>query len=121
MSRFRFLAARKRTLGSHLPRGGRFVLEPWVDCQYLLVTLGFPSVLAERVGFEPTVRLPVQRFSRPSHSTSLAPLRGAHVAWRSPRGNLSGRERQGKIAHSQPQPLRSGQLTYKLWHLYCAA
>ena len=46
MSRFRFLAARKRTLGSHLPRGGRFVLEPWVDCQYLLVTLGFPSVLA---------------------------------------------------------------------------
>jgi hypothetical protein len=33
------------------------------------------DVLAERVGFEPTVRLPVQRFSRPSHSTSLAPLR----------------------------------------------
>ena len=31
--------------------------------------------LAERVGFEPTVRLPVQRFSRPSHSTTLAPLR----------------------------------------------
>jgi hypothetical protein len=31
--------------------------------------------MAERVGFEPTVRLPVQRFSRPSHSTTLAPLR----------------------------------------------
>ena len=27
------------------------------------------------MGFEPTVRLPVQRFSRPSHSTTLAPLR----------------------------------------------
>ena len=31
--------------------------------------------LAERVGFEPTVRLPVQRFSRPSRSTTPAPLR----------------------------------------------
>ena len=34
------------------------------------------KVLAERVGFEPTVRLPVQRFSRPSRSTTPAPLRG---------------------------------------------
>ena len=32
--------------------------------------------LAERVGFEPTVRLHAQRFSRPSRSTTLAPLRG---------------------------------------------
>ena len=31
--------------------------------------------LAERVGFEPTVRLRVQRFSRPPRSTALAPLR----------------------------------------------
>ncbi len=31
--------------------------------------------MAERVGFEPTVRLPAQRFSRPSQSTTLAPLR----------------------------------------------
>src|SRR5579863_4446532 len=30
--------------------------------------------LAERVGFEPTDRLPGQRFSRPPHSTALAPL-----------------------------------------------
>src|SRR5260370_10123232 len=30
--------------------------------------------LAERVGFEPTVRLHAQRFSRPSRSTTLAPL-----------------------------------------------
>ena len=37
--------------------------------------VGLQVVVAERVGFEPTVRLPVQRFSRPSHSTSLAPLR----------------------------------------------
>ena len=28
----------------------------------------------ERVGFEPTVQLPVLRFSRPAHSTTLAPL-----------------------------------------------
>ena len=30
--------------------------------------------LAERQGFEPWVQLPVQRFSRPSHSTALASL-----------------------------------------------
>src|SRR5215217_4651540 len=34
-----------------------------------------PSKLAERVGFEPTDRSPGQRFSRPPHSTTLAPLR----------------------------------------------
>src|SRR6266404_2610249 len=31
--------------------------------------------MAERVGFEPTVPLRVQRFSRPPDSTTLAPLR----------------------------------------------
>ena len=31
--------------------------------------------LAERVGFEPTVQLPVLRFSRPTRSTTPAPLR----------------------------------------------
>jgi len=31
--------------------------------------------VAERVGFEPTVRLPRQRFSRPPDSAALAPLR----------------------------------------------
>ena len=36
--------------------------------------------MAERVGFEPTVRLPAQRFSRPSQSTTLAPLRKARAA-----------------------------------------
>ena len=33
------------------------------------------NLLAERVGFEPTVPLRVQRFSRPPDSTTLAPLR----------------------------------------------
>ena len=32
-------------------------------------------ILAEREGFEPSVRLHVQRFSRPPHSTTLPPLR----------------------------------------------
>ena len=31
--------------------------------------------MAERQGFEPWVLLPAQRFSRPPHSTALAPLR----------------------------------------------
>ena len=35
------------------------------------------GVLAERVGFEPTVSANPQRFSRPSQSTTLAPLRKA--------------------------------------------
>ena len=34
-------------------------------------------IMAERVGFEPTVRSRVQRFSRPPRSTAPAPLRGA--------------------------------------------
>src|SRR5262245_32252665 len=33
-----------------------------------------PSLVTERVGFEPTVPLRVQRFSRPPDSTTLAPL-----------------------------------------------
>jgi hypothetical protein len=34
-----------------------------------------PCAVAERVGFEPTVELPRLRFSRPSDSATLAPLR----------------------------------------------
>jgi hypothetical protein len=30
--------------------------------------------MAEREGFEPSVRLPALRFSRPAYSTTLAPL-----------------------------------------------
>ena len=37
-------------------------------------------MVAERVGFEPTVPVKVQRFSRPPDSTTLAPLR-ASPAW----------------------------------------
>ena len=33
------------------------------------------KILAEGVGFEPTVTRKPQRFSRPSHSSALAPLR----------------------------------------------
>ena len=36
--------------------------------------------LAERVGFEPTVPVRVQRFSRPPDSTTLAPLRTLDVS-----------------------------------------
>ena len=41
------------------------------------------GVVAERVGFEPTVPLQVQRFSRPPRSTTLAPLRTACARFRS--------------------------------------
>src|SRR5258708_7866073 len=35
----------------------------------------FKQALAEREGFEPSIRLRVFRFSRPAYSTTLAPLR----------------------------------------------
>ena len=40
---------------------------------------------AERVGFEPTVRINAQRFSRPPDSTALAPLRGHTMKIKKPR------------------------------------
>src|SRR5690606_33461427 len=36
--------------------------------------------MAEREGFEPSVRLPAQRFSRPPRSTTPAPLRKARLS-----------------------------------------
>lgn len=35
--------------------------------------------MAEEVGFEPTVQLPAQQFSRLPHSTTLAPLRNKTI------------------------------------------
>ena len=66
--------------------------------------VGLQVVVAERVGFEPTVRLPVQRFSRPSHSTSLAPLRGAHVTCRFSYSNLRTPAKIGKIGSAARRP-----------------
>ena len=43
----------------------------------------FMGFLAERVGFEPTIRLRVFRFSRPARSTTLAPLRCDYGFWSS--------------------------------------
>ena len=37
-----------------------------------------PCLLAERVGFEPTVRRDAQQISSLPHSTTLAPLRGRY-------------------------------------------
>ena len=37
--------------------------------------------MAEGEGFEPPVRLPAQRFSRPPHSTTLASLRYKEYQW----------------------------------------
>ena len=48
--------------------------------------------MAERQGFEPWVELPPQRFSRPPHSTTLAPLHNTKifnkklVTWQQPVG-----------------------------------
>src|SRR5207245_502047 len=53
--------------------------------------------MAERVGFEPTVQLPGQRFSRPPDSAALAPLHALsvnHLACSSPT-DQSARLRRG--------------------------
>jgi hypothetical protein len=43
--------------------------------QFAFFRLRLHSYLAEREGFEPSVQLPAQRFSRPPHSAALASLR----------------------------------------------
>ncbi len=53
---------------AHLGRRRRRKIGGWRRAQLC-------SELAERVGFEPTIELPLFRFSRPAHSTTLAPLR----------------------------------------------
>src|SRR5262249_3281978 len=62
LSKIRQGAREKRRIFSSSP----FLLAPFFP--YL-------SYLAERVGFEPTVPVRVQRFSRPPDSATLAPLR----------------------------------------------
>jgi hypothetical protein len=61
---------RERPARIPTPVGFRGVIRRW--SRHLGVTCVH---LAERVGFEPTVPLRVQRFSRPSRSTAPAPLR----------------------------------------------
>ena len=47
---------------------------PWIQARGR-----YPEVLAERVGFEPTVPFQARRISSAVHSTTLPPLRGAVV------------------------------------------
>ena len=62
--------------------------------------------VAERVGFEPTVSLHPQRFSRPSRSTTLAPLRrGQHGQW--PGRTRAYRRGAGALPMPFTKPLRA--------------
>ena len=56
--------------------------------------------MAERVGFEPTVRLPAHRFSRAAPSTTRTPL---HAGWESIA--LAGERQNAPV-----RPMRSGNL-----------
>src|SRR5246127_3710394 len=51
---------------THYPKLPKF----WADSSYVI-----DSIMAVRVGFEPTEPVKVQRFSRPPDSTALAPHR----------------------------------------------
>ena len=68
------------TLGSHLEydwNEGVRTAELSLPFRLLQDVCDREKVMAERVGFEPTIRLPVCRISSAVHSTSLPPLREA--------------------------------------------
>src|SRR5436190_8197730 len=52
--------------------------------------------MAERGGFEPPVQLPVHWFSKPAHSTALAPLRGRLGTGDARYGRPGGASRRGR-------------------------
>jgi hypothetical protein len=56
-------------------RLGRLPRRPDLNCYLRRDLTASAEKMAERVGFEPTVPVRAQRFSRPSQSTTLAPLR----------------------------------------------
>ena len=58
-----------------MPSAGGRKLEGWR--KYLELTGGLRRIMAERVGFEPTVRFPVRSLSRRVLSTTQSPLRVA--------------------------------------------
>src|SRR5439155_21440246 len=57
--------------------------------------------MAERVGFEPTVQLPGQRFSRPPDSATLAPL---HVLTRPTPGDTTRCNHEQRVPPPRPFP-----------------
>jgi site-specific DNA recombinase len=68
----------KLTLATHLQYDwNEGVRTPELSLLFKVLEDGFDREkgLAERVGFEPTLRLPVNRISSAAHSTSLPPLR----------------------------------------------
>src|SRR5215469_199659 len=65
------------------------------------------SILAVRVGFEPTEPVKVQRFSRPPDSTTLAPHRSVFIV-PTPCSGHPCREVQGGIAAPEPYNGESG-------------
>ncbi len=63
--------------------------------------------MAEREGFEPSVRLPAQRFSRPPRSTTPAPLQTTGmIAWQAGNqtGGIANRVGEGKSKIGAPCP-----------------
>ena len=73
----------------------------WRQSPYALSGFEWPATrspsgrrVAERVGFEPTVPIRVQRFSRPSRSTTPAPLQSSGDGGLAPHGG----ERNPKLA-----------------------
>ena len=52
---------------------------PWFVAKYS-IQLSYSRILAERVGFEPTVVLPLRLISSQVHSTTLPPLLCAEAA-----------------------------------------
>ena len=70
----------------------------YVGCQLCLERRRDTCILAEGVGFEPTVRSRVQRFSRPPRSTAPASLRGEARGHLRPSDSQCGQRQQDMVA-----------------------
>jgi site-specific DNA recombinase len=78
----------KLTLATHLQYDwNEGVRTPELSLPFKVLEDNFDreKVMAERVGFEPTLRLPVNRISSAAHSTTLPPLRAVRRSLEGPR------------------------------------
>ena len=102
-----------------------YLVGPWAQLSpffqgkqgFGLVPAVLEGVLAERVGFEPTVSLHPQRFSRPSRSTTLAPLRGRVGAHGRP-GRRAAYRQRGEVCQALSRAKIAGDFATVNFSLY---
>lgn len=71
----------RRMIGARIAVGVAVQGGQWAETENRDQGRGLSGVVAEGVGFEPTMSLHPYRFSRPAHSTTLPPLHRVYGAW----------------------------------------